>query len=138
MTDTGSTPAIKEGVVLVAEDEPLTRSFIVDVLFDAHFEALEVCSADEAVQLLQARDDIDALLTDVEMPGKMDGLALAQEARRGWPYLAIIVMSGRPLPYGHTLPERASFYAKPCNMTEVLARLRELLAASGPLRPKLH
>jgi CheY-like chemotaxis protein len=138
MTDTNPAPVIKEGVVLVAEDQPLVRATVVDVLFEAHFEAVEVCSADEAFELLQMRDDVDALLTDIEMPGTMDGLALATLARRGWPHLAIIVMSGKPLPHGHMLPERCSFHSKPCDVPALLAQLRELLAISRPMRNNQH
>lgn len=118
-------------VVLVTDDEPSMRIFLAGVLSDADFQTVEACNAAEAFEVLQSRDHIDALLTDVEMPGLMDGLALAKIARRGWPHLAIMVLSGRPLPYGHELPERCVFLSKPFDSFGLLNQLRVQLAMCG-------
>ncbi|MEI9851672.1 MAG: response regulator [Sphingomonas sp.] len=52
-------------------------------------------SADEAMQVLESRDDISLLFTDIQMPGSMDGLKLAHAVRRRWPHIKIILVSGR-------------------------------------------
>jgi CheY-like chemotaxis protein len=127
VVDTESVPVTREAIVLVAEDQLLVRAYIADVLVDGGFEALEASNADEAFELLQTRNDIDALLTDVEMPGTMNGLTLATLARRCWPHLAIVVMSGKSLPVGHALHTSA-----------LLARLHELLTVSRPLKQISH
>lgn len=126
-----------KAVVLVADDEALLRAYIAEVLLDADFSPVEAGTADEAFEILQAREDIDAVLTDVEMPGSLDGLRLAQLTRRCWPHIAIVVMSGRPLPAGHELPERSIFHPKPCDTPALLAQIHELIAVSHPLRPRL-
>ena len=59
--------------------------------------AIEACDADEAVAILETRSDIVLVLTDVNMPGPMDGLKLAHAVRSRWPRIKIIVVSGRGL-----------------------------------------
>jgi CheY-like chemotaxis protein len=66
-------------VVLVVEDEFLIRMDAVDALGDAGFEMLEASSADEAIEILNARDDVNVVFTDVHMPGSLDGLALSHK-----------------------------------------------------------
>jgi Response regulator receiver domain len=65
-------------VVLIVEDEALVRMTAVDMIEEAGFEVLEATNADEAILLLEARRDITVVFTDIEMPGSMDGLRLAQ------------------------------------------------------------
>lgn len=78
-----STPAGKSApVVLIVEDEPLLRMLAVEVVEDAGFVALEARDADEAVILLESRNDISVLFTDINMPGSMDGLKLAHAGAR--------------------------------------------------------
>jgi len=62
--------------VLIVEDEPLVRMLAVDVVEDAGFEAVEAGDADEAIRLLETVHDIRILLTDIDMPGSMNGLRL--------------------------------------------------------------
>ena len=76
-------------VVLIVEDEALVRMTAVDMIEEAGFEILEAANADEAILLLEARRDITVLFTDIEMPGSMDGLGLAQAVRGRWPPIKI-------------------------------------------------
>ena len=71
--------------VLVVEDEPLIRSDLSDLLTDMGYTVLEAASADQAIALLETRAEIIAVITDVHMPGSMDGLALARIVRERWP-----------------------------------------------------
>ena len=75
-------------VVLIVEDEALVRMTAVDMIEEAGFEVLEATNADEAILLLEARRDITVVFTDIEMPGSMDGLRLAQAVRGRRPPLA--------------------------------------------------
>jgi CheY-like chemotaxis protein len=68
-------------VVLIVEDEALVRMTAVVMIEEAGFEVLEAATADEAIVLLEARRDITVVFTDIEMPGSMDGLRLAQAVR---------------------------------------------------------
>jgi CheY-like chemotaxis protein len=81
-------------VVLVVEDEPLIRMMAVDLVENAGFLALEAGNADEAVAILESRNDIRIVFTDIDMPGSMDGMKLAAAVRDRWPPIAIIVTSG--------------------------------------------
>jgi CheY-like chemotaxis protein len=72
-------------VVLVVEDEALVRMTAVGMIEEAGFEVLGAANSDEAILLLEARRDITVVFTDIEMPGSMDGLRLAQAVRGRWP-----------------------------------------------------
>ncbi|MCB5173917.1 response regulator [Microvirga lenta] len=80
-------------VILVVEDEPLVRMFLADALDDAGYKVFEAVNADEAVTLLQARPDIQAVVTDIEMPGSMNGIGLARPVRERWPGIGLLVTS---------------------------------------------
>ena len=60
-------------------------------------------NGDDAFDLLQADSDVQLLFTDVSMPGKMDGLALAREVHGRWPHIGIMVVSGQSIPETHKL-----------------------------------
>jgi CheY-like chemotaxis protein len=72
-------------VVLVVEDEMLLRMRAVDMVEDAGFTPVEAVDADEAVAILEARSDVALMLTDIQMPGTMDGLKLAHTVHKRWP-----------------------------------------------------
>jgi CheY-like chemotaxis protein len=67
----------KHVLVLLVEDEPIVRMIASDSLEEAGFDVVEASNAQEAMAILAARDDVGVLFTDVDMPGKLDGLALA-------------------------------------------------------------
>jgi CheY-like chemotaxis protein len=91
-------------VVLVVEDEALVRMTAVGMIEEAGFEVLEAANADEAILLLEARRDLTVVFTDIEMPGSMDGLRLAQAVRGRWPPIKIIATSGRYIVRAGDLP----------------------------------
>lgn len=74
-----------KAVVLVVEDSMIIRMSAVDLVLSAGYEALEACDADEAIRILEARNDIDLVFTDVQMPGTMDGVKLSHYIRDRWP-----------------------------------------------------
>jgi DNA-binding NtrC family response regulator len=80
--------------VLVVDDEPLVRMSLADALREAGFTIIEASNADEALGHLAFRPCIDLVITDVFMPGSMDGLQLVNEIRERGESMAIIVMSG--------------------------------------------
>ncbi|HYZ23741.1 MAG TPA: response regulator [Rhodopila sp.] len=84
--------------VIVVEDEPEIRTFLGDVLTQAGFATLNTATADAAAQLLRLhQDDIHLLVTDIDMPGALDGVALAKVARRQCPGMPVIFISGHPI-----------------------------------------
>jgi CheY-like chemotaxis protein len=108
-------------VVLIVEDEFLLRMDAAHTIEEAGFEVLEAGSADEAIEILEARLDITVVFTDIQMPGSMDGLRLAALIRGRWPPLKIVPTSGlvhvrEPAAPCHPRGGKASrqaFYRKP-------------------------
>ncbi len=72
----------RKSVVLVVEDETMVRMNAVAVIEESGFEAVAARNADEAIEVLETRNDIQAVFTDVQMPGQMDGLSLAKVTTR--------------------------------------------------------
>ncbi|MGO6949570.1 response regulator [Rhizobium johnstonii] len=115
--------------VLVVEDEPLVRMAIVMDLEDDGFTVFEAADAIEAINILEASPEIRLVFTDVDMPGTMDGLLLAAFVRDRWPPIKIIVTSGHRSPSVDDLPAGAPFMSKPYGPKDVIAVIRNLLAA---------
>ena len=106
-------PESARATVLVAEDEVLVRMLIADLVQDAGFRVIEAADAREAVRVLEARPDVHVLVTDVEMPPGPSGLDLAAEVREHWPFVEVIVTSGRVRPGNDDLPTGVLFVPKP-------------------------
>jgi CheY-like chemotaxis protein len=113
--------------ILVAEDDQLLKMLTVDIVEGAGFVALQADNADEAVAILEARSDIVLLLTDINMPGSMDGLELAHAVRNRWPPMKIIVVSSR-VPESD-LPAGSRFFAKPYHAEKLISEIQSLIAA---------
>jgi two-component system, response regulator PdtaR len=122
----------KKTLVLVVEDDPLQMMMTGDVVEDAGFEPLFARNADLAIEILESRDDIGILLTDVNMPGSMDGLRLAALVNDRWPPIAIMVVSGHTLIEHTSLPQRSRFFNKPYAPDQVIRALKTLV----PAKPK--
>ena len=84
------TRPVSPPIVLVVEDEMVLRMRAVDIVQDAGFVPIEAVSADEALKILESRDDISLLFTDIQMPGSMDGLQLAHATHSRWPHIKIV------------------------------------------------
>jgi DNA-binding NtrC family response regulator len=113
-------------VVLAVEDEPLVRMFVADFMDEAGFKVIEAVSADEAMTLLQARPDVQAVVTDIEMPGSMNGLGLAKVIQERWPGIGVVVTSGRERPGPDDLSEKVAFLAKPYLPDTVINVIRQM------------
>lgn len=109
-------------VVLVVDDEELTRFSIAERLSEAGLEVLEAQDADAALQIFAERDDITDLITDVKMPGSMDGFALARIVSDRWGHVSLMVISGHTNPSDPRLPPSAGFMHKPFS-SEALLRV---------------
>ena len=98
MTNDGgaSSAAFSDGaiVVLVVEDDPLVRMLAADHLRDYGFVVIAAENADEAIKVLSADTGVHFVFTDVAMPGRMDGLGLADWLRENRPQLPFAVASG--------------------------------------------
>ena len=113
-------------VILVVEDEPLVRALVVDALEDEDFVVVEAPTGDVAVRVLQARSDIAVVLTDVDMPGEIDGFQLARIAREMYPQVVVIVVSGGVRSgFSGTAPD-ARFVSKPYTPRLIIHMIREM------------
>lgn len=115
--------------VLLVEDEALISEMIVQALIERGFAVHAVTTAADALRHLEAGSAVDILFTDINLPGDLDGAALAQHARALRPGLPVIYASGRwnllaelnGVPRSLTLP-------KPYSPTSACEAVENLLA----------
>jgi CheY-like chemotaxis protein len=112
--------------ILLVEDEVLVRMMIADQLRDAGFMVVEASNADEALDvLLHKNRDVRVILSDIQMPGIMDGLALAREVRSQYPGIKIVLTSG------HLASPRGAaydgFFSKPYDPAAIIRYIKTLL-----------
>ena len=119
--------------ILIVEDDQLLRLLTADIIEEAGFEVLQAKNADEAVAILEARADIALLLTDINMPGSMDGMKLAHAASNRWPPIKIIVVSSRAP--DDELPAGSRFFAKPYHGGTMVSEIRSMIGRELELRP---
>ena len=127
------TKAGPRSVVLVVEDELMLRMRAVDIVEDAGFIPIEAINADEAIQILESREDISVLFTDIQMPGSMDGLRLAHLVHTRWPHIKIILVSGQIAVTEADRPEDSKFFPKPLEIQQMILELQEMVG-SGALK----
>lgn len=123
-----------EYAVLIVEDEALVRWDLAGTFGDAGFRTREAASAEEAIKILEDDASIAIVMTDIEMPGTMDGLMLARYIRERWPSIFIIICSGRVTPLKTDMPRDAAFIEKPYNakqLENILNRARHSIGR-GP------
>ena len=121
------TPPATPPVVLVVEDEMMLRMRAVDIVEDAGFVPIEAISADEAIQILESRDDISLLFTDIQMPGSMDGLKLAHATHTRWPHIKIILVSGQFAVTDADKPDDSRFFPKPLEIQQMIRELQDMV-----------
>jgi CheY-like chemotaxis protein len=114
--------------VLVVEDESLVRMYAVDVLEEAGYEVIEAANALQALVQLDARPDIEVMFTDINMPGDMDGFALAREVNKRRPDIHLILTSGRMRLDRAAIPEIRAFVPKPYTAEKLTGLLSQVLS----------
>ncbi len=120
-------PAVPSSVVLVVEDELMLRMRAVDIVEDAGFSPIEAINADEAIRILESRDDVSLLFTDIQMPGSMDGLKLAHVVHSRWPHIRIMLVSGQIAVTEDDKPEDSKFFPKPLEIQQMVLELQEMM-----------
>ncbi|MGO8026322.1 response regulator [Rhizobium leguminosarum] len=122
-----------KAVVLVVEDSMIIRMSAVDLVLSAGYEALEACDADEAIRILESRNDIDLVFTDVQMPGTMDGIKLSHYIRDRWPPVRLIVASGAAILEESDLPTGSRAFSKPYDNHAITDAMAHLLSIGNTL-----
>jgi CheY-like chemotaxis protein len=125
-----SVPSISHlpALVLIVEDEALVRAMGTVIFADAGFRVIEAVNGEEALEFLNADAEVRLLFTHVCLPGTIDGLALARQARDRWPHIGIIVVSGQLMSKPQELTAGGRFHRRPYDPDTVVRHARELTA----------
>lgn len=120
-----STPINTHNILLV-EDEAIIRFELADFFGDAGYEVFEAGNADEAIAILERESSIRVVLTDIQLPGTMDGLKLAHHVRDRYPPTVLLVTSGAADIEQEALPANTRFIAKPFNPARILQQIEDM------------
>ncbi len=116
--------------VLVVDDEPAVRALVAEVLTDQGYRVLESGSGAMALDILRTRETIDLLVSDVGLPGGMNGRQLADAARSLRPGLKVLFVTGyaENAAVGNgQLEPGMHVLTKPFSMPALSERVKELL-----------
>ena len=141
ITDELASTSILEGgdeTILVVEDDDLVRTFVVGQIQSLGYVALSAVNADAALVIINSAQTIDLLLTDMIMPGSMNGRQLSDAARRRRPSLRVLFTSGYTentvIHYGR-LDAGVLLLAKPYRKSDLARMIRAALGADTKLQP---
>ncbi|MDK8187938.1 MULTISPECIES: response regulator [Sphingomonas] len=113
---------------LIVDDDPIILMDLDGILSDAGFRCVEADHGDAALAMLPGyADSITLLFSDVEMPGGTDGFALARHVASTYPWIEIVIASGRIKPEPGDMPDNATILGKPFSAKLVHDHLRERL-----------
>ncbi len=112
--------------ILVVEDEILIRIMLAEELRAAGYRVLETINADEALAILRSGAHIDLALTDVQMPGSMNGHALACVIRPEFPEIKIVIASAHVLTTASGVAD--AIFLKPYDFNALTAAIKTFLA----------
>jgi CheY-like chemotaxis protein len=125
-------------LVLVVEDDAMTRMLSICLAEDAGFDTLSVCNADDAVVALENNTKIQIVFTDVEMPGSLCGMQLAALIDRRWPWIGVLVTSGKAGAGNSEFPAGTIFLAKPYCVQKLSTALQRLSASCQAKEQNIH
>jgi CYTH domain-containing protein/CheY-like chemotaxis protein len=117
-------------IVIVAEDDPIARSVVVAEVTRAGYIATAHGDGLSALEYLDMDERADALVTGVHMPGSIDGLFLAVEARAQRPYLPVVYIAARPVRAQSMVPG-ARFLTKPSRIGDLVGLLNGAMGAAA-------
>lgn len=112
-------------IILLVEDEFLIRFMLGDALRDAGYTVLEASNGQEGLALLQSGQMVDLMITDVRMPGEMDGMELTRRSKEMALARPVIVCSGHLTP-SESEPADA-FFAKPYSADALIDEVTRLI-----------
>lgn len=111
------------GNILFVDDDPLVREAVAPALSGAGFSVQVATNADEALALLESEKHFDLMFSDIVMPGKLNGIDLAQAARRRYPDMKVLLATGYT--ERHVEQEDVQLIAKPYDITDVIWRIQQ-------------
>ena len=116
--------------ILIVDDELLIREYLGDLLLDAGYGVVGASNANDAIAILESRNDIPLIITDINMPGSMDGLMLAEAVRGRWPPIKIMIATGQARPAHDRMPHGSVFLPKPYDPEMVIAAVLVLCGSA--------
>jgi CheY-like chemotaxis protein len=116
--------------ILLIEDEALIRMGTAAMLEDDGYRVLEAVDAEGALAILDACSEIDIVITDVQMPGKIDGLALVEILAQRFPHIRTLVTSGRTSSQEACNCGAKKFLPKPYTAIAIQTAVQALLAGA--------
>jgi CheY-like chemotaxis protein len=116
----------KPPLAVVVDDNELLRLYAGGLLEDHGFEVVEADSAEAALKVMQSRDGVRLLFTDIQMPGR-DGLDLAREVHARWPNVLLVITSGQMKPARSDIPDDGRFVAKPYQAEDLFGEVDDLM-----------
>ena len=118
--------------VLLVEDDRELRSALAELLAGADCEVVEAESADAAAPLVDGPEAFDALVTDIHMPGRLNGLDLGRRFRARHARKPIVYMTGQPeaMRGVRLRADREALLLKPCGLSALVATTRVMVAQS--------
>ena len=105
----------------------LLRMRAVDMVEDAGYISVEAVDAETALAILESSLGIGLLFTDIQMPGKMDGLQLAYAVHERWPAIRIMLVSGQLKLSESEIPPHSRFFGKPLKADEIIAEMQNMI-----------
>ena len=118
----GSERENKAVTVLVVEDEAMMRTKLAEELQDAGYLVVEASDGTEAVEILTLRQDVKIVISDVRMPGPIDGVELCRRVRSGYPGIKVVLSSGEP--NAADLTTHDGFFLKPYRVARMIRHIR--------------
>ena len=117
--------------ILVVEDELLIRMMLSDELREAGYDVIEAFNADEALVVLRSSAIVDMILSDVRMPGSMDGIGLLRVVKGAYPKIPVIITSAHLQPALAKIDGATRFIPKPYKLELVIEAVHEELASAN-------
>jgi CheY-like chemotaxis protein len=115
-------------VILVVEDEALIRMNTIEMIEDAGYDVVAAADVAGAIDILERRNDVAILFTDINMPGSLDGLRLAQYVGELWPSIRVVITSGKTILRDKDIPPDGRFLLKPYSSQQIEKVLHELVS----------
>ena len=122
MTPHGAAAAPRPRTILIVEDEALLRMDLADEFAEAGFSVLEAGTADEALMLVESGAPVDLVLSDIQMPGAIDGLGLYRTLVQRFPWIVVVLTSAHA---SCAVRENLPFIPKPYAPRAALRRVEQ-------------
>jgi two-component system, response regulator PdtaR len=100
--------------------------YLSGILTEKGYAVAAVANADDAIAMFEHRNDVRMFITDINMPGPMNGLNLAASVRERWPLIKIIITTGQARPKIEEVPEGSLYLRKPYTPGSAMAAVLSL------------